>query len=273
MLTPEELEQLNAHIEKELKAYGYKYGVTQEDVPDIISTYDRIISFTSYKDATPQERESIISDLIIGKMSVSSISGKEKRKESGQHMFNRYSENRHMDYYDNFLAPGEADKIQKALIKAGYTSSVLKGIKKLDKTDIKIPGTNLRVVQEIGHDDNGSEYVEAFYIYDGDKLIYSFEASKSSIAITDNDNYDDLFEDFSNEEKEEQPVVFDRKGNAYKVTRINKPRKDKKQRQGRYLYTAYNTEMGDITVQLNKNGQVVGIDKKGHYVKKELYKR
>ena len=268
MLTPEELKQLNAHIEKELKAYGYKYGVTQEDVPDIISTYDRITSFTSYRDATPKERESIISDLIIGKMSVSSISGEEKRKESGQHMFNRYSDNRHMDYYDNFLAPGEADKIQKTLIERGYTSGVLKAIKKLDKTDIKIPGTNLGVVQEIGHDEFGSAYIESFYIYDGEELVYSFEASKSSIAITDNDN-----EEQGKEEKEEQPVVFDRKGNAYKVTRINKPRKDKKQRQGRYLYTAYNTEMGDITVQLNKNGQVVGIDKKGHYVKKELYKR
>lgn len=265
MLTPEELKQLNAHIEKELKAYGYKYGVTQEDVPDIISTYDRITSFTSYRDATPQERESIISDLIIGKMSVSSISGKEKRKESGQHMFNRYSDNRHMDYYDNFLAPGEADKIQKALLVRGYTSGVLKAIKKLDKTDITMPNTNLRIIQDIGHDEAGSVYIEGFYIYDGEELIYSFPDTTPPPV--------EEKEEPEEEQEEEQPVVFDRKGNAYKVTRINKPRKDKKQRQGRYLYTAYNTEMGDITVQLNKNGQVVGIDKKGHYVKKELYKR
>lgn len=268
MLTPEELEQLNAHIEKELKAYGYKYGVTQEDVPDIISTYDRITSFTSYKDATPQERESIISDLIIGKMSVSSISGKEKRKESGQHMFNRYSKNRHMDYYDNFLAPGEADKIQKALIKAGYTSSVLRGIKKLDKTDIKIPGTNLRVVQEIGHDDNGSEYVEAFYIYDGNELIYSFEASKSSISITD-DDYDELFEDF--EEDREVPKVYDKYGNEYIVTRDNKPTRSGKQRKGRYIESTISTNNEIIQVQLDTDGIVRGRDKKGRFVKKELY--
>lgn len=268
MLTQQELDELNAHIENELQSYGYKYGVTKEDIPDIISTYDKITSFTSYKDATPQERESIISDLIIGKMSVSSISGKEKRKESGQHMFNRYSENRHMDYYDNFLAPGEADKIQKALLNAGYTSNVLRGIKKLDKTDIKISGTNLRVVQEIGHDDNGSEFVEAFYIYDGDKLIYSFEASKSSIAIAD-DDYDEWFEDIAG--NQEIPMVYDKYGNEYIVTRDNKPTRSGKQRKGRYIESTISPNNEIIQVQLDTDGIVRGRDSKGRFVKKELY--
>ena len=99
--------------------------------------------------------------------------------------FNRYADNKHLNYFDIFLEDGQRGMITEALNRAGISTDVLKGIKKNVPYDATIDG--VRVVQETEPPSNTISY---FAIYKDGEKIYEWSRSSTDYGYYDEDFFE-----------------------------------------------------------------------------------
>lgn len=106
-------------------------------------------------------------------------------------IYNRFADNKHMSYFDEFLADGERGNIQEALTRNKLPTDILKGIRKnTDYTgDFNINGNLVVVNQVTDVDDDGYRYVSEFTITVNGEEIYNFKASTNVMSEKVKENF------------------------------------------------------------------------------------
>lgn len=137
--------------------------------------FGRLMSEKNNLTKTVDEKLSMLTDIAYGY----AIGDKENAT------FNRYADNKHLNYFDIFLEDGQRSVIQEALNRAGVSTEVLKGIKKNVPYDATVNG--VRVVQETEPPSNTISYF-AIYV-DGEK-IYEWNRSSSDYSYYDEDYFE-----------------------------------------------------------------------------------
>lgn len=120
----------------------------------------------------PTAQETILYDIYHG-----IASGRETYAD----IWDYYSTNKHMDYYDSFLYEGATKEIKEVLLHAGVNSEILKRIRKMQPDAYRIDqnGHSCNVIQEIEHPPGGSPYISLFQIYVDGKLIFTFKSNSN----------------------------------------------------------------------------------------------
>ena len=83
------------------------------------------------------------------------------------------SQNKHSQYFENFVGEGSSIVIQDALSKYGFYLDELKGLRYADDKPFYAGGGRIRVEQDWIKDTNDSPWLEDFRIYVDNKLVYS----------------------------------------------------------------------------------------------------
>lgn len=175
-------------------------------------------------------------------------------------IYNRFADNRHMNYFDEFLGDGERAKIQKALQEYQLPTELLRPIRKnvdYDNTTM-YNGKKVTVHQKTDIDDDGYRYVSEFEIYVDDELIYSFGNTQNPITTKNAERFLDkaqeAFDDAGGEIGTGETVI---KRNIKTPT---------------YTYTeeAYGKSNGEIGIRRRyaKGTIINGINVSGRFMKK-----
>ena len=216
------------------------------DIIDTIDLFDRVMIEKVNQSKNEDEQEGLITSILIGK----SIG------ESNDLIFRKFSDNKHLNYFDVFLKEGESKTIQDILKQYNISTDVLKGIKKNVPFDTTIEtevGT-VRVVQELSVFDNTSPEITFFGIYLNNKIIYKYDPEKiigDELVSGEMSFYEDFKLDFKNA-----------KPKKAQLTKSGKPRK------GEYLGRFIDSSGNITTVERFKNGQIVYRGALGRFVHK-----
>ena len=139
--------------------------LTENQIQTIIDLFNRLMNENINKNKNLAEQESLITDIAIG-LTI------KPEGETPEFIFRQHSDNKHLNYFDMFLANGETDKILKALAEHNIPTDVLRGLKRNQDFDAKIG--NVRIFQKVAYDENGSISIEKFEIYKDGELIYEW---------------------------------------------------------------------------------------------------
>lgn len=164
--------------------------------------------------------------------------------------FNRYADNKHLNYFDIFLEEGERSRITEALNKANISTDILKGIKKnipYDASSTTEDGRLVRVVQETEPPSNTISY---FAIYVDGVMVYSWDRSFGGY---DDNPYDGIFDDEDYFDEDTVKITYS----------INEAQKKTK---SEYVKT-YNFGGDDVIHERHtKSGRTIYQDSKGRFV-------
>ena len=193
--------------------------LTESQIQDAIDLFDRLMNEKVNQTKNAWEQEALVTDIAIGF----------SYGETTDFIFRQHADNKHLDFFDTFLAMGETKKIEKVLKENSLPSSVLKGLK---------PNQNMHLIQEYNGDtievkgiitfspDGEKEQNDYLDIYMNGKLIYSWHRN----AIEENVEFDDTgFIDYESEKKQDSIP-------------IQKPRKDGKPRKSVYVGSRVTTD-------------------------------
>lgn len=136
--------------------------LTENQIQTTIDLFNRLMNENVNKNKNLAEQESFVTDIAIG-LTIG---------ETPEFIFRQHSDNKHLNYFDIFLAEGETDKILKALEENSIPTDVLRGLKRNEDFDVTIG--NVRIFQKVAYDENGSISIEKFEIYKDGKLIYEW---------------------------------------------------------------------------------------------------
>lgn len=201
--------------------------LTESQIQDTVDLFDILMNEKVNQSKNLWEQEALVTDIAIGY----SIG------EPTDLIFRQHADNKHLNYFDVFLEQGEADKIQKALLKHNISTDVLKGIKK--NVDFDVTVGNVRIVQTMSDGEDTSPTIESFEIYKDGELIYKWTP----------DEY------YRPEPEVETPKELP-------PTKSGKPRK------GIYLGTIISSDGDNVTIEKFKNGRTVYRASNGRFTKK-----
>lgn len=216
--------------------------LTESQIQDTIDLFDRLMNEKVNQSKNLWEQEALVTYIAIGY----SIG------EQTDFIFRQLADNKHLNYFDVFLEQGEADRIQKALLKHNVPTDVLKGIKKNIDFDVTIG--NVRVVQIMSDGEDTSPTIESFEIYKDGELIYKWTPDKFW-----EEGYDDI--DF-------EPNEYYRPESEVETPKAPPPTKSGKQRKGIYLGTVISSNGDNVTIEKLKNGKTVYRASNGRFTKK-----
>ena len=211
--------------------------LTESKIQDTIDLFDRLMNEKVNQSKNLWEQEALVTDIAIGY----SIG------EPTDLIFRQHADNKHLNYFDVFLEQGEADRIQKALLKHNVPTDVLKGIKKNIDFDVKIG--NIRVVQTMSDGEDTSPTIESFEIYKDGELIYKWSPDEFWEEGYDNIDFE------SDEYYEPEPI-------EPPPTKSGKPRK------GIYLGTVISSNGDNVTIEKLTNGRTVYRASNGRFTKR-----
>lgn len=188
-------------------------AVTEQERIDGYRVYKRLMNETSNKDKSYIQQVAMVEDMYVALNS--DVRG--YRKETWEHIFNDYSDNKHLNYFDTFLDNGERDKIIRALEKHKLPTAILKGIRKNQPFENTTDGVT--VEQIMGTTDTGTPQVDGFLISIREKgekvVIYEFKRERDFIYIVKTDEQTEMFiqdmYDRTDELKENQRTRFRQK--------------------------------------------------------------
>ena len=208
---------------------------TQEQFNKTINTYYRVANEQVNRNKTPEEQESMLSYIYISF----------QNNEQQERIYNHFSDNKHMDYFDTFLEEGLSEKILEVLDKYKLPSSVLKGIRKNQPYYGNSPENPDVYVEQITNKDidpNTDESIKVveFNIYYKKKLIFYWDIKNGA----------DTGYDF--EERDPVKIPKTKKGTAYKG----------------YKKTIVTSDNNIIFETVTSKGQTVYRDIKGRFTRK-----
>lgn len=214
--------------------------LTENQIEDTQILYDRLMNEKVNQTKNAWEQESLITDIATG-LAIG---------EDSELIFREHSDNKHLNYFDVFLAKGESETILKVLNENGIPTDVLKRIRKNVPDNYTVDG--VRIIQKISDDPNVSPHITEFKIYKDGKLIYEWKPDKPR------EEEDEDFEPEFNYEPEIEEVV----------SKVTPPTKSGKLRKGIYISTIVSSEGYTITKEMTSKGQIVYRDSKGRFTKK-----
>lgn len=218
---------------------------TNNVISEVKDTFNMLMKEERHQNKTSGEQRNFIQSLLEGR-----VSGTEDM----QFQLNHWSDNQHMNYFDEFVESGQTSVIQEVLKNYNIPTSVLKGIKPLHGHDavFDIDGHTVRVVQAIQEVDGESPELENFYIeYDG-KKIYDYKQD-TPIETKIVKDIGDIIDEFGEEDIESIPTKQTRKS--------GKPRKS--------VYIG-EIHIGDrvITKEVASNERILYRDALGRFTRK-----
>ena len=216
--------------------------LTESQIQDTIDLFDRLMNEKVNQSKNLWEQEALVTYIAIGY----SIG------EQTDFIFRQLADNKHLNYFDVFLEQGEAERIQKALLKHNVPTDVLKGIKKNIDFDVTIG--NVRVVQIMSDGEDTSPTIESFEIYKDGELIYKWTPDEFW-----KEGYDDT--DF-------EPNEYYRPESEVETPKAPPPTKSGKPRKGIYLGTVISSDGDNVTIEKLKNGKTVYRASNGRFTKK-----
>lgn len=167
------------------------------------------------------------------------IMARQNSKISDNVMYDRFADNKHMNYFDIFLEDGARGDITETLKSYKIPTDILKPIRKM--TDYSsmpehVNGQLVQIVQETDKDDDGYVYVSNFKIIVDGEPIYQFSADKNFIYQKIKTNFKESAQSIYDESGE-----FDI-GETIKTRKVNTPD---------YSYTeeAYANKDGEIKIR------------------------
>lgn len=214
--------------------------LTENQIYDTQILYDKIMNEKVNKTKNAWEQESLVTDIALGL----------SYGESEEIIFNQYSDNKHLNYFDVFLAKGESETILKVLNENGIPTDVLKRIRKNVPDDYTVDG--VRIIQKISDDPNVSHYVSEFKIYKDGKLIYEWTPDKP--FEEEDEEYDiEAHYNYLKEQEALRPEPLTKSG---------------RQRKGAYIATVFSSNGDKVTAEKLSNGQIVYRGSNGRFTKK-----
>ena len=189
---------------------------------DIFDLFDRLMNEEVNKSKNQWEQEALITDIAIGY----SIG------EPTDLIFRQHADNKHLNFFDNFLEYGETSKIEKLLKENNLPSSVLKGLKPNQEIHLvqEYKGNKIEIKGNITFSPDGekeqNDYLE---ISMNGQTIYSWERN----AIDENVMLDDI--DF-------EPDEYYRPEPKVEALKEQPKRKDGKPRKSTYVGTVISAD-------------------------------
>lgn len=217
--------------------------LTESQIQDTIDLFDRLMNEKVNQTKNLWEQEALVTDIAIGY----SIG------EQTDLIFRQHADNKHLDFFDNFLNYGETRKIEKILKENNLPSSILKGLKPNQEIHLvpEYNGDKIEIKGNITFSPDGekeqNDYLE---ISMNGKIIYSWHRN----AIDENVIFDDI--DFEPDEYYEPEPI------EPPPTKSGKPRK------GIYLGTVISSNGDNVTIEKLTNGRTVYRASNGRFTKK-----
>ena len=217
--------------------------LTESQIQDTVDLFDRLMNEKVNQSKNLWEQEALVTDIAIGY----SIG------EPTDLIFRQHADNKHLNFFDNFLNYGETRKIEKMLKENNLPSSILKGLK---------PNQEIHLVQEYKGDeieikgnitfspDGEKEQNDYLEISMNGQIIYSWRRN----AISENVIYDDI--DFEPDE------YYEPEPKAPPPTKSGKPRK------GIYIGTVISSDGDIVTMEKLTNGRTIYRASNGRFTKK-----
>lgn len=216
--------------------------LTESQIQDTVDLFDKLMNEKVNQSKNLWEQEALVTDIAIGY----SIG------EPTDLIFRQHADNKHLNYFDVFLEQGEADKIQKALLKHNIPTDVLKGIKKNVDFDTTIG--NVRVVQTMSDGEDTSPTIESFEIYKDGELIYKWSPDEFW-----EEGYNDI--DF-------EPDEYYSPEYEIETPKAPPPTKSGKPRKGIYIGTVISSDGDNVTIEKLTNGRTIYRASNGRFTKK-----
>lgn len=215
--------------------------LTESKIQDTVDLFDKLMNEKVNQSKNLWEQEALVTDIAIGY----------SFGEQTDFIFRQHADNKHLNYFDVFLEQGEAEKIQKALLKYNISTDVLKGIKKNIDFDIVID--KIRIVQTMSDGENTSPTIESFEIYKDKKLIYRWGADE--FLEKEYNNTDSKFDEYYRQESKVE------------IPKEPPPTKSGKRRKGIYLGTVISSNGDKVIIEKLTNGQTVYRASNGRFTK------
>ena len=194
--------------------------LTENQIQTTVDLFNRLMNEKVNKNKNLWEQEALVTDIAIG------LTLKPKG-ETPDFIFRQHSDNKHLDFFDTFLAYGETKKIEEMLKEYNLPSDILKGlkpnqeidfVKKYDKNVIEIKG-NITFSPDGEKEQN--DYLE---IYLNGENIYSWHRNPINENVVNNninsEPYEHNNQEFEDKAPKEQPKRKD--GKPRKSTYIGK---------------------------------------------------
>ena len=242
--------QINA-ILTEFANNNPQIELTENQIQTTIDLFNRLMNENVNKNKNLWEQEALVTDIAIG------LTIKPKG-ETPEFIFRQHSDNKHLDFFDTFLAPGETKKIEEMLKEYNLPSDILKGlkpnqeidlVKKYEKNKIEIKG-NITFSPDGEKEQN--DYLE---IYLNGVNIYSWHRNAINENVVNNNINPEPGENHNQEFENKTPK-------APPPTKSGKPRK------GIYLGTVISSDGDNVTIEKLKNGRTVYRGSNGRFTKK-----
>lgn len=156
-------------------------NLDENQIKAIKKTYYDIANENNIISKTKEEQKSVVTGIAID---VARGAGENER-------FNRWADNKHMSYFDNFLEDGARGDIQEQLNKYNIPTDILKPIRK--NTDYSntqfVNGKEVTIQQFTDVDDDGYRYVSQFDIFVDGVRVYHFSAEQNTFSERVRENF------------------------------------------------------------------------------------
>lgn len=217
--------QINDIINNEISRGNSTIELTISDEKRIHDLFNTSMKNDLNKNKTLEEQGALVTAIFTAVI----------RKEKDYVILQQHSENRHLDYFDNFLADGETQRVVDAFKENNIPPDVLRGVRKTeDLNNQRVKGfKDLILNQKVERTEDGSYIVVEFTIDYKGKRIYSFNRGED-------------FKDFE-------------------LTGTNITTKSGKKSSSLYLREFKSRSRGSIFEIQMKNGQIRYKDSKGRF--------
>ena len=226
-----------AQFLKEILEENYFPSVTESDIPEFIDMYHQVKFEESQTFKNESDLKTLLGNLVEAEDNYRRGEGSGARTE-----LNRYSSNKHMYAFDDWLEKGASTDIVNALNKFGLNADALKGLKfgtEVQKLGSEEKGKDTKYLNQSL--DNGV-VVKIRYIDDPSFSITDFEILK----FNDNTNiYDSVYK-------------WNRENGSAWNESIDVPQEE-------------HTGFQGYQVRTDKRGRQYAMDEKGHRVKKKFW--
>lgn len=231
-------------------------NLTQEEISRTKKIYHLLENENNMIQKTLDETKSAVTGIIND-----IINSRSNPQVTDTVMYNRFSDNKHMNYFDIFLQEGERGNITEALQGYNIPTEVLKPIRKMTdytSTPEFINGQYVQIIQETEKDDDGYVYVSYFAILVDGEPIYQFRANKNIMSENMRKNFLETAQNMFDEGFEEFNI-----GETIKSRKVTTPDYS-------YVEETFANKEGDVkTRRRYAKGTIIdGVKVGGRFIKK-----
>lgn len=142
----------------------------------VLRVYDKLQDESNVQKYNKNQQYSLLDDIVSGN----------ELGETEQELFRHHGSQKHLNYFDNFLADGQSDAIVDAIHRYGGSADVLRGVKPYKSQQFKAPSDpRFEIYQEWTKGDDGSSPVLLFFeVRFNGQVIYRFTPDVGGRGIT-----------------------------------------------------------------------------------------